>query len=116
MKKRGISHRVLVVLVDLSLLLLIDFALLVLYQTNFRYLTPAGVLAQVLLSIVTVFGFRFLLGIYRQVWHEAPHGSDNTVAVHIRHLREKIELDPAQPRHLKVVFGQGYILEQGRQL
>ena len=54
--------------------------------------------------------------IYRQVWHEAPHGSDNTVAVHIRHLREKIELDPAQPRHLKVVFGQGYILEQGRQL
>ncbi len=71
MKKRGISHRVLVVLVDLSLLLLIDFALLVLYQTNFRYLTPAGVLAQVLLSIVTVFGFRFLLGIYRQVWHYA---------------------------------------------
>ena len=54
--------------------------------------------------------------IYRQVWHEAPHGSDNTVAVHIRHLREKIELDPAQPRHLKVVFGQGYILEQGRTL
>ena len=71
MKKRGISHRVLVVLVDLSLLLLIDFALLVLYQTNFRYLTSAGVLAQVLLSIVTVFGFRFLLGIYRQVWHYA---------------------------------------------
>ncbi len=54
--------------------------------------------------------------IYRQVWHETPRGADNTVAVHIRHLREKIELDPAQPRHLKVVFGQGYILEQGRQL
>ena len=54
--------------------------------------------------------------IYRQVWHEQARGCDNTVAVHIRHLREKIELDPARPRYLKVVFGQGYILEQGRQL
>ena len=54
--------------------------------------------------------------IYRKVWHETPRGNDNTVAVHIRHLREKIELNPAQPRHLKVVFGQGYILEQGRKL
>ena len=54
--------------------------------------------------------------IYRQVWHEAPHGTDNTVAVHIRHLREKIELDPAQPRYVKVVFGQGYLMGQGRHL
>ena len=54
--------------------------------------------------------------IYERVWHERARGTDNTVAVHIRHLREKIELDPAQPRYLKVVFGQGYILEQGRQL
>ena len=54
--------------------------------------------------------------IYRQVWHEQARGCDNTVAVHIRHLREKIELDPARPRYIKVVFGQGYILEQGRQL
>ena len=54
--------------------------------------------------------------IYERVWHERARGADNTVAVHIRHLREKIELDPAQPRYLKVVFGQGYILEQGRQL
>ena len=54
--------------------------------------------------------------IYERVWHERARGADNTVAVHIRHLREKIELDPARPRYLKVVFGQGYILEQGRTL
>ncbi len=54
--------------------------------------------------------------IYRQVWHEQSSGSDNTVAVHIRHLREKIELNPTQPRYIKVVFGQGYLMEQGRQL
>ena len=52
--------------------------------------------------------------IYRMVWKEGPYGSDNTVAVHIRHLREKIEIDPAEPRYLKVVFGQGYKLEKGR--
>lgn len=46
--------------------------------------------------------------IYRQVWKEAPLGVDGTVAVHIRHLREKIEIDPANPRCLKVVWGQGY--------
>ena len=52
--------------------------------------------------------------IYRMVWKERPYGSDNTVAVHIRHLREKIEINPAEPRYLKVVFGQGYKLEKGR--
>jgi DNA-binding response OmpR family regulator len=46
--------------------------------------------------------------IYRLVWKEAPFGSEGTVAVHIRHLREKIEIDPANPRCLKVVWGQGY--------
>lgn len=46
--------------------------------------------------------------IYRQVWKEAPLGVEGTVAVHIRHLREKIEIDPANPRCLKVVWGQGY--------
>ena len=51
--------------------------------------------------------------IYRQVWKEAPFGIDNTVAVHIRHLREKIEINPTEPRYLKVVFGQGYKLEEG---
>ena len=49
--------------------------------------------------------------IYREVWHEDPLGSDNTVAVHIRHLREKIEINPAEPRYLKVVWGQGYKME-----
>ena len=51
--------------------------------------------------------------IYRQVWQESPVGSDNTVAVHIRHLREKIEINPADPRYLKVVWGQGYKMEKG---
>ncbi len=51
--------------------------------------------------------------IYRRVWQDAPYGSENTVAVHIRHLREKIEIDPASPRHLKVVWGQGYKMEKG---
>ena len=46
--------------------------------------------------------------IYRQVWKEAPLGSDNTVAVHIRHIREKIEINPKEPRYLKVVWGVGY--------
>ncbi len=48
--------------------------------------------------------------IYRQVWKESPVGAEGTVAVHIRHLREKIEIDPANPRYLKVVWGQGYKL------
>ncbi len=52
--------------------------------------------------------------IYRQVWKEKPLGCDKTVSVHIRHLREKIEFDPANPRYLKVVFGQGYVMEKGR--
>ena len=51
--------------------------------------------------------------IYEKVWQEAPFGAENTVAVHIRHLREKIEVDPARPRYLKVVWGQGYKLEGG---
>lgn len=48
--------------------------------------------------------------IYRSVWKEAPLGSENVVAVHIRHLREKIEIDPSNPRYIKVVWGQGYRL------
>ena len=53
--------------------------------------------------------------IYRLVWTEEPlAGNENTVAVHIRHLREKIEIDPAEPRYLKVIFGQGYKMEKGR--
>lgn len=46
--------------------------------------------------------------IYNKVWNDVAIGAENTVAVHIRHLREKLELDPAEPRYLKVVWGQGY--------
>ena len=52
--------------------------------------------------------------LYEAVWHEAAMGSEGTVAVHIRHLREKIEINPTQPRHLKVVWGQGYKIEEDR--
>ena len=52
--------------------------------------------------------------IYKNVWEETPFGSDNTVAVHIRHLREKIEIDPAEPRYIKVIFGHGYRMEKER--
>lgn len=51
--------------------------------------------------------------IYEQVWNDPAYGSENTVAVHIRHLREKIEIDPAEPRYLKVVWGLGYKMEKG---
>ena len=46
--------------------------------------------------------------IYRRVWGNVPVGVDNAIAVHIRHLREKIEINPAEPRYLKVVWGRGY--------
>ncbi|MBQ8923387.1 MAG: response regulator transcription factor [Lachnospiraceae bacterium] len=49
--------------------------------------------------------------IYREVWQDAPLGAEGTVAVHIRHLREKIEINPSEPRYLKVVWGQGYKFE-----
>lgn len=50
--------------------------------------------------------------IYQKVWNEDPMGSEKTVAVHIRHLREKLEYDPANPRYLKAIWGQGYKLEE----
>ena len=50
--------------------------------------------------------------IYRNVWKDTWNGSENTVAVHIRHLREKLEIDPANPRYLKVVWGHGYKIEE----
>ena len=49
--------------------------------------------------------------IYQQVWKDNPYGTENTVAVHIRHLREKVEYNPAEPRYLKVVWGRGYKME-----
>lgn len=53
--------------------------------------------------------------IYRTVWGEEPYGVENAVAVHIRHLREKLEITPSDPRYIKVVWGQGYKLEGGKQ-
>ena len=52
--------------------------------------------------------------LYEAVWNEAAIGSEGAVAVHIRHLREKIEINPSEPRYLKVVWGQGYKLEGGK--
>jgi DNA-binding response OmpR family regulator len=49
--------------------------------------------------------------IYSEVWKDEPYGAENTVAVHIRHIREKIEINPAEPRYFKVVWGQGYKME-----
>ena len=49
--------------------------------------------------------------LYRRVWNEDPYGAESTVAVHIRHLREKLEITPAQPRWIKAVWGQGYKME-----
>jgi len=50
--------------------------------------------------------------IYENVWNEEAIGADNTVAVHIRHIREKIEINPKEPRYLKVVWGVGYKCEK----
>ena len=49
--------------------------------------------------------------IYQKIWNDLPYGSENTVAVHIRHIREKLEINPAEPRYIKVVWGQGYKCE-----
>ena len=50
--------------------------------------------------------------IYESIWEEEAIGADNTVAVHIRHIREKIEINPKEPRYLKVVWGVGYKIEK----
>lgn len=49
--------------------------------------------------------------IYREIWRENPVTTDNTIAVHIRHIREKIEINPAEPRYLKAVWGHGYMMK-----
>lgn len=49
--------------------------------------------------------------IYREIWRENPMTAENTIAVHIRHLREKLEINPAEPRYLKAVWGHGYMME-----
>lgn len=53
--------------------------------------------------------------IYKSVWNAPAIGTESTVAVHIRHLREKIEINPAEPRYIKVVWGQGYKFEGDKQ-
>lgn len=50
--------------------------------------------------------------IYKEVWKQEPYGAEGAVAVHIRHLREKIEITPAEPRYIKVIWGQGYRMEK----
>lgn len=52
--------------------------------------------------------------IYESIWNEEAIGADNTVAVHIRHIREKIEINPKEPRYLKVVWGVGYKIEDNK--
>lgn len=53
--------------------------------------------------------------IYKLVWKDEPYGAESTVAVHIRHLREKLEINPAEPRYIKAVWGQGYKMERGKE-
>ena len=67
----------------------------------------------ILLLLIRHQGRVFSTGqIYEQVWNDPSLGSENTVAVHIRHLREKLEIDPANPRYIKVVWGLGYKMEK----
>ena len=53
--------------------------------------------------------------LFGEVWNEDAIGSEGAVSVHIRHLRQKIEIDPSEPRYLKVVWGQGYKLEDRKE-
>ena len=54
----------------------------------------------------------YLQCLYESIWNEDAIGADNTVAVHIRHIREKIEINPKEPRYLKVVWGVGYKIDK----
>ena len=67
----------------------------------------------ILLLLVKNLGKVFSIDqIYENIWNEEAIGADNTVAVHIRHIREKIEINPKEPRYLKVVWGVGYKIEK----
>ena len=67
----------------------------------------------ILLLLMKNQGRVFSIGqIYESIWNEEAIGADNTVAVHIRHIREKIEINPKEPRYLKVVWGVGYKIEK----
>lgn len=78
---------------------------------NFVKLTPIEY--NILLLLVKNQGKVFSINqIYESIWNEEAIGADNTVAVHIRHIREKIEINPKEPRYLKVVWGVGYKIEK----
>ena len=68
---------------------------------------------RILLLLVKNPGKVFSIGqIYESIWNEDAISGDNTVAVHIRHIREKIEINPKEPRYLKVVRGVGYKIDR----
>ncbi len=70
---------------------------------------------QILLLLIKNLGRVYSIDqIYQAIWNEEPIGADNTVAVHIRHIREKIEINPKEPRYLKVVWGVGYKIDKER--
>ena len=71
------------------------------------YLTPTeyDILRLLMQNADQVFSPR---EIYQRVWQDEPYGAESTVAVHIRHLREKVEINAAEPRYIKAVWGQGY--------
>lgn len=73
-------------------------------------LTPTeyGILKLLMQNVGKVFSTK---EIYRAVWKEDPMGAEGSVAVHIRHLREKIEINPSDPRYIKVIWGRGYKME-----
>ena len=77
------------------------------------YLTPTeyDILRLLMQNADQVFSPR---EIYQRVWEDEPYGAESTVAVHIRHLREKVEINPAEPRYIKAVWGQGYKFEKPR--
>ena len=67
----------------------------------------------ILLLLVKNVGKVFSINqIYESIWNEEAIGADNTVAVHIRHIREKIEINPKEPKYLKVIWGVGYKIEK----
>lgn len=67
----------------------------------------------ILLLLIKNLGRVFSINqIYENIWNEEAIAADNTIAVHIRHIREKIEINPKEPRYLKVVWGLGYKIEK----
>ena len=78
-----------------------------------RRYTQLGAISQILLLLMKNPGKVFSIAqIYEKIWNEDAIGGDNTVAVHIRHIREKIEINPKDPRYLKVVWGVGYKIDR----